>query len=229
VKPLITNLFTKVIWRLSILLILLVVAAVPAFPATTASGLSRLVERLQDHYQATDSFTAKFVETLESPGAPPRDRSGQVSYRKPGMIRWEFGAPQPETIVADGTTLFDYDPGLNQVVEMPLKNAFKGRSAVAFILGVGNLRRDFSVASTASGSDDGLKHLTVSPKDGGDKIELGLDTKTMNILKLRVIDGLGNSTTLQFSSITRNVAIDRAQFKFVAPEGADIVNAAPSS
>ncbi|HXD91453.1 MAG TPA: outer membrane lipoprotein carrier protein LolA [Candidatus Binataceae bacterium] len=207
---------------------LLVVAAAPATPATTASNLTRLVERLQDHYQATDSLTAKFVETLGSPGAPPRERSGQMSYRKPGMIRWEFGAPQPETIVADGTTLFDYDPGLNQVVETPLKNAFKGHSAVAFILGVGNLRRDFSVASTPSGSADGLKHLMVSPKDGGDKIELGLDTKTMNIMKLRVIDGLGNSTTVQFSSIARNVAIDRAQFKFVTPEGADIVKTAPS-
>ena len=86
---------------------LLVVAAAPATPATTASNLTRLVEQLQDHYQATDSFTARFVETLGSPGAPPRVRSGQVSYRKPGMIRWEFGAPQPETIVADGTTLFD--------------------------------------------------------------------------------------------------------------------------
>jgi outer membrane lipoprotein carrier protein len=205
---------------------LLVVAAAPAAPATTSSSLNRLVERLQDHYQATASFTAKFTETLESPGAPPRARSGQVSYRKPGMIRWEFAAPQPETILADGTTLFDYDPGLNQVVEMPLKNAFKGRTAVAFILGVGNLQRDFAVARAASASDDGLKHMVVSPKDGGDKIELGLDTKTMNIMKLRVIDGLGNSTTLQFSSIARNVAIDGAQFKFVTPQGADIVNAA---
>jgi outer membrane lipoprotein-sorting protein len=69
----------------------------------------------------------------------------------------------------------------------------------------------------------------VSPKDGGDKIELGLDAKTMNIMKLRVIDGLGNSTTVQFSSIARNVVIDRAQFKFATPEGADIVKTAPSS
>jgi len=213
-------------WRFASVLTLLVVAAVAAAPATTAPELTRLVERLQDHYQATASFTAKFTETLEGPGTPPRARSGQVSYRKPGRIRWEFAAPQPETIVADGTTLFDYDPGLNQVLEMPLKNAFKGRTAVAFILGVGNLRRDFAVAVAASSSDDGLTHLAVSPKDGRDKIELGLDTKTMNIVKLRVIDGLGNSTTLQFSAITRNVAIDGAQFKFVTPQGADIVNAA---
>ena len=217
------------VWRLFSVMMLLAVASTPAAAATTASSLTRLVDHLQEHYQATHSFNAKFTETLESPGAPPRERSGQVSYRKPGMIRWEFAAPQPETIVSDGTTLFDYDPGLNQVVETPLKTAFKGRSALAFILGVGNLRRDFVVTNASSESDDGLKHLIVSPKDGGDKVELGLDTKTLDIVKLRVSDGLGNSTTLQFSSIARNVATDSAQFKFAVPQGADIVNGAPSA
>jgi outer membrane lipoprotein carrier protein len=222
------TLFAQMLWAFFIIPLLLFLPIARADPATTVPGLTRLVKRLQDHYQATDSFTAKFIETLESPGAPPRDRSGMVSYCKPGMIRWEFAAPQPETIVSDGATLFDYDPGLNQVVEMPLKNAFKGRSAVAFILGVSNLQRDFSVAPAVSASNDGLQHLVVLPKGGGDKIELGLDTKTMNITTLRVIDGLGNTTTLKFSTIARNVAIDRAQFRFVAPQGADIVNSAQS-
>lgn len=209
--------------------VLLLLAVAPSRAATNAGGLSALVGKLQRHYQATASFTAQFNETLISPGAPSRERSGQVSYRKSGMIRWEFAAPEPETIVADGTTLFDYDPGLNQVIEMPLKSAFKSHSAAAFILGVGNLERDFAVTASASTPADGLKHLVVTPKDGGDKIELGLDSKTMNIVTLHIVDGLGNSTVLKFAAIRRNLPIDPSLFKFTPPAGADIVNAGPSA
>lgn len=146
------------------------------------------------------------------------------------MIRWEFKDPQqPETIVADGTTLFDYDPGLNQVMEMPLASAFKTRSAAAFILGVGNLQRDFKVTVMPSAPDDGLKHLLVIPKDGGDKIELGVDTTTLNIMSLHIVDALGNATELKFSAIQRNVPLESSQFKFTPPAGADIVKSGPPS
>ncbi len=191
------------------------------------SDPTSLVGRLQHHYRSTDSFTAHFVETLTSPGGAPRQRSGKVAYRKPGMIRWEFDAPQPETIVADGATLYDYDPGLNQVVEMSERSAFKNRSIAAFILGVGDLERDFDGQTVSDGANDELDHLMLTPKDGGAKIELGVDSKTLNITRLRTADALGNATDLQLSDIQRNVTLQASIFSFTVPPGADIVNAAP--
>ena len=195
--------------------------------AARAADPKPLVSRLQHHYRATDSFTARFVETLTSPGGAPRQRGGKVAYRKPGMIRWEFDPPQPETIVADGTTLYDYDPGLNQVVEMPERSAFKNRSVAAFILGVGDLERDFDVRSVSDSAADGLAHLVLTPKEGGAKIELGVDSKSLNITNLRTADALGNATELQLSDIQRNVTPEISMFTFTVPPGADIVNAAP--
>lgn len=210
--------------------VILCLSALSVSAATSSGGIASLVEQLQLHYQKTDSFTADFVETLSSPGGQPRERKGTVAYRRSGMIRWEFKDPQqPETIVADGTTLFDYDPGLNQVMEMPLASAFKTRSAAAFILGVGNLQRDFKVTVMPSAPDDGLKHLLVIPKDGGDKIELGVDTTTLNIMSLHIVDALGNATELKFSAIQRNVPLESSQFKFTPPAGADIVKSGPPS
>jgi len=40
-------------------------------------------------------------------------------------MRWEFAAPEVQTIVSDGEMLYSYDPDLNQVVEAPLKQALK--------------------------------------------------------------------------------------------------------
>ena len=185
--------------------------------------LKSLLERLQRHYQETDSFSAAFKETVARVGAPPKDRSGTVYYHKPGRVRFDFGDPQPETVVSDGILLYDYDPGLNQVMETPIKNAIKTQAAAAFLLGVGNVERDFKASEPASPANDGLTHLLLTPKTGGDQIELGLDPHTLNIMTLKLADALGNTTELRFSEIRTNVTIEPSRFVFKAPDGADIV------
>lgn len=190
----------------------------------SAKNLKPLLERLQRHYQQTDSFSAKFNETVTRVGAPPRDRTGVVYYRKPGRIRFDFGEPQPETIVSDGTTLYDYDPGLNQVVQAPLRQAFTTQRAAALLLGAGNVEHDFSAATVANSPVDGLEHVALMPKGGGDRIELGLDPKTSNIKWLGLTDALGNVTTFRFSEIQRNLPLKSSLFVFIAPAGADIVS-----
>ena len=56
----------------------------------------------------------------------------------------------------------------------PLKQAFKTQAAAAFILGVGNVQRDFSALSPPSSPKDSLIYLLLTPKRGGDKVALGL-------------------------------------------------------
>jgi outer membrane lipoprotein carrier protein len=191
---------------------------------TSATNLKSLLERLQRHYQKTDSFSAKFNETVTRVGAPPRVRTGIVYYQKPGRIRFDFGEPQPETIVSDGTTLYDYDPGLNQVIQAPLRQAFTTQRAAALLLGVGNIEHDFTAATVANSATDGLEHVALAPKGGGDKIELGVDAKTSNIEWLVLTDALGNATTFKFSEIVRNLQLKSSLFVFTAPAGADVVS-----
>jgi outer membrane lipoprotein carrier protein len=190
------------------------------------ADLKSLLAQLQHHYQQTNSFSASFKETVARVGGPPQDRSGKVYYLKPGRVRFEFGDPQPETIVSDGQLLYDYDPGLNQVMETPLKNAIKTQAVAAFLLGAGNVDRDFKASRPASPPDDGLTYLLLAPKRGGDDIELGLDPHTLDIVSLRLADALGNVTKVSFSDINLNVATEPSRFEFKTPAGADIVTAA---
>jgi outer membrane lipoprotein carrier protein len=199
-------------------------AQVAASNASSPSQLKTLIAGLQRHYKETDSFQANFKETLTRIGAPPHDRSGIIYYQRPGRLHWEFTDPQPETIVSDGSLIYDYDPGLNQVVETPVGNAFKSHGVAAVLLGVGNLSRDFKTSAAASPPDDGLGHIVLTPKGGGDRIELGIDRQTYNIMTLGLKDSLGNRTELQFSAIQRNLPLDAKLFRFTVPAGADIVN-----
>ena len=147
--------------------------------APVGKDLKRVLDRLQKHYRDTNSFTAKFNEEIATVGAPKTQRQGMVSFRKPGRMRWEFETPEKQTIVSDGETLYSYDPDLNQVVETPLKQALKSSSATSFLLGIGNINRDFKAAFASPPTPTGLIDLILDAKTGGYKIEVGLDPKTL--------------------------------------------------
>ncbi len=193
--------------------------------ASVRSGLKQVLDRLQRHYRDTNSFSAKFIEEVTTVGAPKRQRTGLVSFRKPGRMRWEFAAPEVQTIVSDGDMLYSYDPDLNQVVQTPLKDAIKSSSATSFLLGMGNINRDFKAAFANSTPSDGLIQLILDAKAGGYKIEIGLDPKSYNLVTLRLTDQLGDVTKVDFSDIHNNVELPDSIFAFKAPAGTDIVTA----
>jgi outer membrane lipoprotein carrier protein len=156
--------------------------------APVSKNLRQVLDRLQKHYHDTNSFTAKFNEEIATVGAPKKQRQGTVSFRKPGRMRWEFNDPEKQTIVSDGTTLYSYDPDLNQVVETPLKQALKSSSATSFLLGIGNINRDFKAAFAHPATPTGLVDLILDAKTGGYKIEVGLDPTTYNLMTLTLTD-----------------------------------------
>ena len=185
-------------------------------------SLNTVLARLQQHYDCSGSLQANFDETLSSPGGMARTRKGTVYFRKLGRMRWEFAAPSEGTIVSDGNTVYDYEKDLNQVVELPVSKALKS-SATAFLLGLGNIRRDFKVSMPAVSSGDGLVHVILTPKLGGDTMELGLDPKSYDIVNFKLTNQVGGVTELKFSDIRINVALDDSLFRFTVPDGADIV------
>lgn len=187
------------------------------------SDVRAIVRRLERRYRSTGSFKAKFSEQIATASGVKRQREGTIEYRKPGRMRWDFAPPEQETIVSDGTTLYINQPDLNQVVETPLRSAFRSSAPAALLLGIGDLERDFSASLTSSSPADGLVHLSLKPKSDGARVAVGLDPATYDIATLTVTDELGNVTTLEFSDIRINVALDDALFRFKVPEGADVI------
>jgi len=186
---------------------------------------STLVDRVQDHYQRTQSFSAKFSEELTGVGRPKLIRSGKVFFKRPGKMRWEFGAPQNEIVVSDGHKLYNYQPDLNQVLELPIERAFKSAAPLAFLLGIGNMRRDFTASLPLSTPTDQLLHMILVPKGGGDRVELGLNPSNYDLMTVEVTDALGNTTSIAFSQVRTNIQLSDALFNFQVPPGVDVVEA----
>ncbi|EQD74169.1 Outer membrane lipoprotein carrier protein LolA [mine drainage metagenome] len=81
----------------------------------SASGLDRLHAFLRDTRRGEAQFEQR---NLKGQG----DTGGTVSrgvflFSRPGKFRWEYRSPYPQTLVADGQTLWIWDPDLQQVPE----------------------------------------------------------------------------------------------------------------
>jgi len=191
-------------------------------------SLKEIVAGLQRHYRETKSFSARFTEEIDGVGSPKRTRAGVVYFQRPGRMRWEFEVPNKELVVSDGEVLYSYDPDLNQVVEAPLKESLRSPGATEFLLGAGDIERDFRASADQNWSNDDRVHVKLIPKKGGNTVELSLDPGSYNITAIRVTDQLGNVTVLKFTELRNNSPIKDSLFAFVPPPGADVVHSGPN-
>jgi outer membrane lipoprotein carrier protein len=183
------------------------------------------VKRLQSRYDSTTDFTADFNQAVEVPSLGKTLKStGRVFFKRPGRMRWEFQTPEKQMIVADGTTLWLYQPDHHQVLKTPFRAAFQSATPVSFLFGVGELSKDFN-PSLLKSERKGVVRLKLVPKQDSEigTLVLDVDSTTYDIVAAEVTDPLGNVTRLAFSNMKRGVGLADSQFAFAAPPGTDVI------
>ena len=83
--------------------------------------------------------------------------------KKPGKMRWNYKSPEEKVFVSDGRQIQLYVPADKQVMISPVPADDQATSAVLFLMGKGNLTRDFTV-SYAEGAADTTYVLRLEPK-----------------------------------------------------------------
>ncbi|MEO6162577.1 MAG: outer membrane lipoprotein carrier protein LolA [Candidatus Binatia bacterium] len=193
--------------------------------AAEITSAEPIVDALQRTYDATVDFVADFrQETEVKTLGRSLKASGKLSFKRPGKMLWNYETPKGQFVLADGKHLFFYQPEQNQVIKSPLKNAFRGDIPLSFLLGLGNLKKDFN--ATLKASDESQNVLRLEPKGeagGHNEILVGASKATSDILWVSVRDAASNLTTLRFSAMRKGVGIKDSLFQVQIPNGADVV------
>lgn len=190
--------------------------------------VAAVVARVQARYDATTDFTATVrQEHILSSAGKTVTYTGSVAFKKPGRMRWELRSGDDEqVIVADGQTLWFYQPAEKQVLKAPFQAAFRSTTPVSFLTGVGRLADDFDVELERFG--DNRLRLELRPRVPGEEIGrmwLFVASDTSDIVGAEVRDELGNVTRIAFEEVKRNVGLDGDLFTFAVPRGVDVVDA----
>jgi outer membrane lipoprotein carrier protein len=193
--------------------------------AAESGGALPIVDRLQQNYDATVDFVADFRQETEVKSLNRSLKaSGKMSFKRPGKMLWRYDTPKGQFVLTDGQHLYFYQPEQNQIIKSPLKNAFRTDIPLSFLLGLGNLKKDFD--ATLKAAEESQYVLRLEPKGdagGYGDIHMGVSKNTSDILWVSVRDGAGNLTTLRFSEMRKGVGIKDSLFQLQIPNGADIV------
>lgn len=197
----------------------LFMAGLSAFGPVSASDA---MQRLDKFFSEVDSFEGQFIQTVfDEHGEILQEAKGDVFLDKPGRFRWQYNQPYPQLILADGEYLWIYDEDLLQASAKPIDVAL-GNAPIMLLTNVRPLTDDFEIKDAEV--KDGLAWVELTPlvqDTEFHKIHIGLDEK--GVKKMELQDHFSQKTVIEFANLLTNVSFAPDHFKFVAPEGVDVV------
>jgi outer membrane lipoprotein carrier protein len=195
------------------LLAVLILAAAPAAPAPDQAA--DLARKVQAYYEATRDLEAKFQQTYTYAGFGRRQvSSGILRVKKPGMMRWDYEKPTPKTIVVKGSRLVQYEPEEHQAYVDEKFDASAMSAAVTFLLGKGDLAREFVLAAGEGGT------LVLRPREPDPRVEsIALSVgPSGEVTSTKVVDGAGNVNEVKLSAVRRNPGLPESAFDLKLPK-----------
>ncbi|PJK08482.1 outer membrane lipoprotein carrier protein LolA [Lysobacteraceae bacterium NML120232] len=161
-------------------------------------------------------------EVYDSKGGLKESSAGKVSMSAPNLFRWQYVRPYQQLIVADGQTVWIYEPDLQQVSRRP-QGVEEQSSPLTALVDPGKLDRDFEVLE--EGDAQGMEWLALTPKTRADanfeKARLGFNQR--GLARVEITDALGQRTVMSFGTWKRNSRLPGNTFRFTPPKGVDVI------
>jgi outer membrane lipoprotein carrier protein len=201
-------------------------AAAPAAAQTADRSATDVAAALQRKYDTIRDFSADFTHEYEGGVLKKKlNEQGTVDIKKPGKMKWTYRSPEEKVFVSDGTRMYLYVPADKQVMVSRVPAEDQATTAVLFLVGKGNLTRDFTVSYVDGASSDtyALRLQPKLPERDYDWLQVTVDRATMRIRTLTAADKQGGRSTFRFSNFKENVGMSDKTFAFKIPRGADVI------
>ena len=173
-------------------------AAEPADPAT-------VLAQANAYFNGISTLTGSFMQI----GPDGRRIGGKLTLAKPGRLRFDYDAPSPLEVVADGTSVAVRDKKLSTqdlyfIAQTPLK--FLLREKI-------DLARDLSVTDVSN--DPAGVRISLEDRatfGGTSRIQLLFDPEMKTLSQWRITDPQGYVTTVQLSNLQKGKPVEASLF-----------------
>lgn len=194
-------------------LVLVSALAFASEPRATLDAFARDLQGLDGRFEQ---------RVFDANGELTEETRGRVALAVPRLFRWEYEAPFPQLIVADGNHVWIYDPDLEQV-QVRIQSHEEQQSPLAMLIDPSELERQYELA--ADPEEDGVRWIVLTPKDREQaqfaSARLGFEAQSL--VRMQMLDALGQRTEMIFSDWRRNPVFGAGTFAFTPPEGVDVV------
>ena len=194
--------------------------------------LQKILAATQVEYDKIQDFSANFKQIYHHKVLKLEPSLGNVIFKKPGLMRWNYLKPSKKSFIVDGKALWIYQPDDNLAM---VDRCFKQdtlTASLSFLWGGGNIRKQFD-AQFFDGSfgEKSDIHIKLTPKTKTNffkRVILVIDEKTHKVKQSIVVDLEGNLNQFIFSEIRYQTKTNEKEFRFEPPKNVH-VSAMPGS
>ncbi len=206
-------------------LVLFIILILPVSLFAETSDQQAL-DAIQSQYEKILTFEADFTQrSYVKMMNQTQDVKGRVQIKKPGKMRWVYGAPDTQILISNEKTLWLYVPDEEQATKVPVESIYSSNTPALFLAGKGKLTHAFDVESVSQEDKNILVSLVPkSAEQGLARLVLQADKKNYQITGSTVYDKLGNKTEIRFNRIQVNHKISEEQFQLKTPPGVEILD-----
>lgn len=195
-------------------------------PASHAQD-TEAVNRLSGILAQTTTLSAEVEQLqMDQDGRELQETRARLVMRKPASFAWTVLEPWEEFMVTDGTTIWRYEPDLDQVTIQPFVDDVD-RTPVMLLNGDAETIAASYDVTMAQLSGQYLRFILLPRRPDRLFERLSLTFNGAVLEEMQFEDSLGQQTSLSFHGVTRNQPIDAATFDFEPPPGVEIIDNRP--
>ena len=191
--------------------------------ASSVVAQDNAINELDSLLQGVDTLSADITQLIiQSDGGVLEESEILLRVKRPNGFYWETVSPFPELLVTNGTTLWNYQPDLDQVV---IEDWDPDQSELAAQLLYGrtdSLIDEYYVVAINSEQSSSFELKPKSADSLYDLITINFVNETLDLIYIQ--NNSGERTAWQFTDSRINIPMVDGLFEFSPPEGIEIIN-----
>lgn len=169
------------------------------------------LDRVSAYLNGIHTLKGSFIQ-IDPDG---RIDQGEFYIEKPGRMRFEYNAPNPVSIVCDGTTVAVQNRKLNTIDHYPLWS-----TPLSLILSDDlNLKKNSSIAGVSRETGELIVNARAASSKVNGNLTMVFTDPELELRQWTVVDAQGLSTTVSLRDVQKDVTLDPSLFKLPEANG----------
>jgi outer membrane lipoprotein carrier protein len=195
----------------------------------TESAVSQAVHKLEARYRGARAFRALFLERRMEGKRSMQVESGTLYLHKPGMMRWEYEAPEKKLFLVDGKFAWFYVPADRTVTKAPVRESGEEEIPLLLLAGkvkLGRVCRRIEWADVHVEAAGNIALRCLPPQSAAEQYReavLEMDAEG-HLVRLAVREPGDVQTEFEFAKWQDNPVLPPKLFVFAPPQGTTIVD-----
>ena len=213
---------------------LLIALAIPAagqgegLTSDQQPDLDSLIDSLQKKYSRMNGLAADFLQIYQGQDGRTIRESGRLYLKKPGKARWEYLNPEKKIFICDGKNIYFHVFGERQATKASIKESSDPQIPFLFLLGRGDLRKDFSrieMMSNERAVVAGNIVLRLVPKKAPaefNRLLVEVNPLTAQVHRLVIVEKNGTRMDFLLTNTQDNFSAPDTLYQFTPPPGVSV-------